>query len=86
MKCGIKWVCFKWGSLYKILYYYQTICVYFCVKVKVSVLFWIRNGISHCDKRYDYHQVESKSKWGFYFLLVAIFSGEKNKYTESKER
>lgn len=24
--------------------------VYFCVKVKVSVLFWIKNGTAHCDK------------------------------------
>lgn len=86
MKCGIKWASFKWGRLYKILYYYQTICVYFCVKVKVSVLFWIKNRIAHCDKGYEYNQVKSKSKRGFYFLMVAIFYEEKNKYTESEER
>lgn len=85
MKYGIKWACLKWGSLYKSLYYYQTICVYFHVKVKVSVLFWIRNGIAHCDKGCEYHQVKSKSKWGFYFLPVAIFKGEKKNIPSQKK-
>ena len=54
------------------------------MKVKVSVLFWIKNGIAQCDMECEYHQVRSKLKWGFSFLLVAIFNREKSRQSQKK--
>lgn len=54
------------------------------MKVKVSVLFWIKNGIAHCDKGCEYHQSKKQIRMGVLFFAGCHFQWREKIYSQKE--